>query len=129
MNKSILKQCTIVIVLFLSGCMSMNGKFDCNVGSGGRCAPMSHINKMASQGAFNESAMVSKENALSKAENKITKNSINTFNTPIRSSESIQQIWIAPYEDNSGNYHEGSYLHTVVKKGKWVGDPVSAITE
>jgi len=49
--------------------------------------------------------------------------------TPIRSNEKIQQIWIGPYEDTNGNYHEAAYVYAVVKKGRWIGNPISAITE
>ena len=120
--------------VFLSGCAGMNSSFDCDVGSGGKCAPMHHINKMANYGAFNENSFgAAKENAVARAENKIKiKNGYpsNAFDgTPIRSNESVQQIWIGHYEDASGNYHEASYLYTVIKKGRWIGNPVSATTE
>jgi hypothetical protein len=42
---------------------------------------------------------------------------------PIRKAESVQQIWIGPYEDQDGNFHEPSYVYTVTKKGTWIGDP------
>lgn len=46
---------------------------------------------------------------------------------PIRNQENVQQIWIGPYEDEDGNYHEPSYVYTVVKKGSWFGEPVEAV--
>jgi conjugal transfer pilus assembly protein TraV len=89
---------------------------------------------MASQGIFNENSFgTAKENAVARAENKIRiKNGypLNAFDgTPIRSNESVQQIWIGPYEDTSGTYHEPSYIYTVVKKGQWIGKPVKAIQD
>jgi conjugal transfer pilus assembly protein TraV len=124
------------LVTFLSGCVGMSSKFDCNVGSGGKCAPMHHINKMAGQGVFNESYGINKENALIRAESKsygINKQNgypLKTFDgAPIRSNESIQQIWIGPYEDTSGTYHEPAYVYVVVKKGRWIGAPASVIQE
>jgi hypothetical protein len=123
----------LFLVIFLSGCVGMRSKFDCNVGSGGKCAPMHYINKMAGQGVFNEDYGVSKENALTRAESKINKKSgylLNAFNgTPIRSNESIQQIWIGPYEDASGTYHEPSNIYVVVKKGSWIGEPANVIQD
>lgn len=41
------------LAILLSGCAGMNGEFDCNVSSGGKCLPMDQINKMATAGAFN----------------------------------------------------------------------------
>ena len=123
----------IFCVIFLSGCVGMGSKFDCDVGSGGKCAPMHHINKMASRGVFNENSFATKENAITRAESKIHKTSgypLNNFiGAPIRSNESIQQIWIGPYEDTGGTYHEPSYLYTVVKKGQWIGDPTKVIQD
>ena len=48
---------TIFVITFLiclSGCAGMSSKFDCEVDSGGKCAPMHHINQMANNGAFSE---------------------------------------------------------------------------
>ncbi|CAL7962414.1 conjugal transfer pilus assembly protein TraV [Gammaproteobacteria bacterium] len=121
---------SILFVLFLSGCVGMNSKFDCNVGSGGKCAPMNNINKMANLGEFNEGFLkygTDKENAIAKAENKIRKensylsDSSRANGTPIRTNEAIQQIWIGPYEDSMGIYHEPTTVYAVVKKGRWVG--------
>ena len=46
---------------------------------------------------------------------------------PLRRGESIQQIWIGPYEDTDSNYHEPSYVYAVTKPGSWIGDPVKDI--
>lgn len=118
-----------VFTLLLSGCAGMNGKFDCNVSSGGKCAPMNHINKMANYGAFQDNRPYKTGN-LMQTKNKISGYPLNTFaGQPIRSNESVQQIWIGPYEDAIGNYHEPSYLYTVVKKGRWIGEPVNVIQD
>lgn len=74
--------------IFLAGCSVMNSKFDCNVSSGGRCAPMGQINKIATQGAFHGE----KYQSISKQ----TKEDYRYFHTfadaPVRSNESVQQI-------------------------------------
>ena len=124
------------ILLVLSGCIGMNSKFDCNAASGGKCAPMSNINKMADYGAFQNTDADSRADS-SKALTQANKNyhslsayPLNTFaGEPIRTNESIQQIWIGPYEDINGNYHEPSYMYTTIKKGKWFGEPVTAIQD
>ena len=116
-----------VLSIFLSGCMGMGSKFDCNVDSGGKCVPMHHINQMANYGVFNEKPYkVNNQNQI------LAKNMKGTGignETPIRSNEKTQQIWIGPYEDTNNNYHEASYVYAVVKKGGWANNPVSAITE
>ncbi len=108
-----------ILGIFLSGCIGMGSKFDCNVDSGGRCAPMHNINQMANYGAFTKKPY--KADKLIFTEKKENKNTQNIYGaTPIRSNEKIQQIWIGPYEDTNGNYHEGAYVYAVVKKSKWM---------
>ncbi|MBU0744903.1 MAG: type IV conjugative transfer system lipoprotein TraV [Gammaproteobacteria bacterium] len=129
MEKKGFKYAFCFSILFLSGCAGMNGKFDCNVNSGGKCAPMNQINKMADTGLFNKDNFYKSKN-LMQANNKATGYPMNIFEgAPIRSGESIQQIWIGPYEDITGNYHEPSYVYTVVKKGKWIGEPANVIQD
>lgn len=119
------------IVLSLSGCVGMNSKFDCNVSSGGRCAPMHQIHKLADQGVFNDGS-----------DRKLIGNSrITNFDSPqgyplasfvgkpMRSAESIQQIWLGPYEDANGNYHEPAYIYAVVKKGSWLSEEKEMVQE
>lgn len=119
----------LVSAIFLSGCAGMNGQFDCNASSGGRCAPMSQINKMADYGMFREAAP-HKVTSFTGTKNQSYGYPINTFaGAPIRNSENVQQIWIGPYEDASGNYHEPSYVYAVIKKGSWIGEPVAAIQD
>jgi hypothetical protein len=110
-----MKYFIIPISIFLSGCAGFGNKFDCNVDSEGRCIPMHQVNQMANYGAFAEKP--SKSILIEKKENK---NNQNIYGAePARTNEKIQQIWIGPYEDANGNYHEGSYVHAVVKKSSW----------
>jgi conjugal transfer pilus assembly protein TraV len=114
-------------ITFLSGCAGMGSKFDCNVSSGGKCASMNHINKMVDQGAFNDSQTDKNKLIQTKYKQRYLSNSFE--GAPIRSNESIQQIWIAPYEDANGNYHEPSYVYSVVKNGSWIGEPAGVIQD
>ena len=40
--------------------------------------------------------------------------------SPAREDEAVQRVWVAPYEDNEGNYHEASAMWVVMKGGHWV---------
>ncbi len=119
-NLRLVKQKIILINLActsLTGCIGMGGDFDCNVSSGGRCAPMHHINKMADRGEFQEQ---NANNASLYIDNKrYSYSPMNLAEMPMRSNDKVQQIWIGPYEDKQGNYHEPAYVYTVVKKGQW----------
>ncbi len=37
----------------------------------------------------------------------------------LRQPETVMRIWIAPYEDQDGNYHQPGMLYSVVKPGRW----------
>jgi hypothetical protein len=132
-DKLLITTKTLAILLsgiFLSGCMGIGGQFDCNVNSGGRCAPMHHINRMANYGAFNEKLYKVNNQDLIYAGNKRDQQVNNVFsNPPLRSNEEIQKVWIAPYEDIHGNYHGGSYVYSIVKQGRWIGSPTLVVTE
>jgi len=104
--------------IFLSGCMGMGSKFDCNVESGGKCAPMHHINQMANYGTFADKSLKTDRLALTKVKDAENKQNIYAA-APMRSNEKVQQIWIGPYEDANGNFYEGSNVYVVVKKSSW----------
>ena len=40
-------------------------------------------------------------------------------NNLVRSPDIVGRLWIAPYLDNSGNYHEGSFVRVIDEKSKW----------
>ena len=129
-----------ILSIMLSGCMGIGSSFDCNMDSGGRCAPMYQINRMASRGSFSSSetatdkpyeinkSMFALKKGSSAKQNILgeTPSSSNSLRSNplrsnlLRSNEKTQQIWIGPYEDANGNYHEGSNIYTVVKKSEWI---------
>ena len=124
-----IKKATNVSLLFfpilLTGCVGMNSSFDCNVSSGGRCAPMDRIHKMADRGEFSDrvqSKALQKRIVAYKKRSSIYCPEASFVGYPNRSAEVIQKIWIGPYEDANGHYHEPSYVYSVVKKGEWIGE-------
>ena len=36
-----------------------------------------------------------------------------------RAQEDPLRVWIAPFQDEQGNLHEGSVVHTVIRPGYW----------
>jgi conjugal transfer pilus assembly protein TraV len=50
-------------------------------------------------------------------------------NEPLRYSESVMRVWIAPFEDTSGNYHQESEILTVVKPAHWADYPLHAVSK
>ena len=118
--------------MMITGCASHNSKFDCNARPGGRCAPMGEINNMVDQGLFDERSKDSGKNLgylgtdqLAEPHESLkiplgySQHQNNHGLSPERKKERVQQIWIAPYEDIEGNYHEASYVYSVIKQSAW----------
>jgi len=123
----ILKPLILILPIILTGCAAMDSSFDCNVGSGGKCASMPTINKMANRGMFHSS----RSRASRAIDYKLPDVNYDARekDSLLRLNESVQQVWIAPYEDTSGIYHDASSIYMVAKKGRWTGKPPLAIIE
>lgn len=39
---------------------------------------------------------------------------------PIRQPPLVLRVWVAPYEDDSGDLHDQSYFYTMIHSGKWM---------
>lgn len=39
--------------------------------------------------------------------------------TPIRKPPQVLRVWVAPWEDESGDLHDQSYFYTMVSPGRW----------
>lgn len=139
-NTYVLSGCLLLSTVLLSGCASMNSDFDCPMKPGVMCKSLDGVNTMVDQGQLNtkETDTDCKDCQNTKS-NDAKQSHLSSFNTPfpakiglqpgepLRYSESVLQIWIAPYEDAQGNYHQESDVFTVVKGGHWIGAPVKAI--
>ena len=42
---------------------------------------------------------------------------------PVRYGEGVMRLWIAPYEDTDGNYHQANRVYSVVQEGQWMHNP------
>ena len=110
--------------LQLTGCTTMNSSFDCPMKSGIRCESLDQVNSRVDRGEMGEASRT------------ITKTSYVTYQhthalskgEPIRMQETVLPIWIAPFEDTGGNYHEESEVFTIVKPGYWKGNPPKVIS-
>ena len=95
----------LILPVLLTGCAAMNSDFDCGVKPGVMCKSLDQVNAMIDQGELG-----GKEK---------------TFDVPFkpgvpyRHSDTVMRIWIAPYEDVQGNYHQESVIYTVIKPGRW----------
>lgn len=114
------------LIAFLSGCSGLNSNFNCNKvdGIGTGCTSMQSVNQMADEGRFVSDNDASLKKAATPKKLMLPPGlAIDAPHPgdPVRFSESIQQIWIAPYEDKQGNYHEPSLIYTVIYPAHWIG--------
>lgn len=123
MSKSFLSIFTFLWVALLSGCASMNGQFDCPVGSGVSCKSLKEIDMMVSQGQFSEA------NASSGVKTNISYSRTLAQQAPIRIKEKILKVWFAPFVDSDDNYHKENEVFTVIDKSFWKGDPVTSVED
>lgn len=95
-------------VVLLSGC-STNESFDCKAGTGIGCKSITEVNQLVDQGDFGEDRPPSGQSLIAFAEDR----------TVQRVQEQHLRVWIAPFQDEHGNLHEDSTVHTVLKPGYW----------
>lgn len=139
----------LVLVAFLSGCAPMNSDFDCAMQPGVMCKSLDQVNAMVNRGELGRSGTtiagschtcgykeatkcVKKFYKSTCYTNKIaTPYPIAEINPgdPLRYGETVMRVWMAPYEDTTGNYYQPSVFYTVIKPGHWIGNPVKSICD
>ena len=99
---------TLCLLFLLPGCASLNSDFDCPVKPGVMCKSLDEVNSGVDRHAMGSSVRSPSADQFSVPPD-----------APARYAETIMPIWIAPYEDAQGNYHNESKIFTVVKPGYW----------
>lgn len=115
------KICLGLIFFSLTGCAHMNSDFTCPMKPGQMCSSLDEVNTMVDQG---------KVGGRADSNDTITPYpmAVMTTGEPLRYGESVQPIWVAPYEDQAGNYYQSSLMYAVVQPSHWMENPVKAIT-
>lgn len=105
-------------LMLLTGCASMNNSFDCPLKSATRCESLDQVNTRIDRkeiGSEAGSGWKSPDPVWHAATGEVTPEN------PMRHPETIQQVWVAPYEDSQGNYHGESSVYAVMTPGFWHG--------
>lgn len=131
MKNIIQKTLLISVIVFLSGCSSMNSSFVCPYKSGVMCRSLDQVNDMVDRGIIGaervEKTKTSRSYLSALSVGEINKQTMNGRFSSLRAGEQVVRIWIAPYQDVNGNYHNESTIYTVVRKNNW--DVPKEITE
>jgi conjugal transfer pilus assembly protein TraV len=106
----------------INGCAEVNSKFDCPMKPGISCESLDQVNARVDRGEIGHSAV---QTANLHASTRYSSQRIpGSFKgEPLRYNETVQRIWIAPFEDTAGNYHQESEVYTVSKPSHWIGNP------
>lgn len=120
----------IISVVTLTSCSTINSNFDCPNCAGVMCKSMDEINTMVDSGQIRGRTQTSCDKVSPHAEfQTFMANSEFYEGAPLRYGETVQRIWLAPFEDQDKNYHEESYLYAVIQDGHWIGRPVKVPVE
>ncbi len=128
--KKINKILLILIITFaMSGCASMNSDFDCPMKNGVRCQSLDEVNAAVDRGEIGGSGVATEcsQPSYMNTSYPLYKDGIASRQSSVRYPEDVMRVWIAPYEDTSGNYHQASSVYTVARSGYWIGNPPKEI--
>jgi conjugal transfer pilus assembly protein TraV len=110
------------ITFLLSGCEMMNSSYDCPLSEGASCMALHDMDAAVTRGEYPKNI----RNNISESGTYVQHKDLMPGTYPSRTKDRVAKIWLAPYEDNSGNYHEQSNIYTVVENSGWSGAPISA---
>lgn len=120
----------ILLAILLTSCSSMNSSFDCPNCAGVMCKSVDQINGMVDSGQIRGRTQASVENVSPTTEFQPYSVTSGFYpGAPLRYGETVQRIWIAPFEDTEKNYHQDSYMYAIIKDGHWIGSPVKVPAE
>lgn len=112
------------VALCLSACSVPKENFDCPPGAGVGCRSISQVNELLNQGSLNAGTpKIHAQNVVFDprpssaflAPDILDSDALNIERIP----EAHLRVWIAPFQDSQGYFHEGSVIHTVLSPGLW----------
>lgn len=117
MTKKLVVSLVLMTQVFLGGCSKLNQDFDCPAPNGGTCKRMDQVYEMVN-GKDGES-----KDRLAVAPSRNPMIVEGHPGDPLRYGEGVMRLWIAPYEDTDGNYHQANQVYSVVREGHWIQNP------
>lgn len=115
--------------LLLNACASTNSQFDCPMKPGIRCESIDSVNARIDRGEIggNHLLKLASSNAFDSSRSDYP-HYLNMAHfgkgEPLRYGETVMRVWVAPFEDKEGNYHQESDIFTITKPGHWIGAPL-----
>ena len=128
MQNTHMKNTSLVLAgLFLTACSTASESFDTEATKGVGAKSISEVNRMIDRGDI---PGVKREEGDTKAISPLVSTAplpspsltpiVLSDNTVIhRQAEQVMRIWIAPFQDQQGNFYEASVVHTVQRPSFW----------
>ena len=120
-----------IVCLSLIGCSTTSETFDCKAGKGIGCKSISEVNQIVDQGALGaekdmqldslpaSTPIVATHTPTVEVVSHQPEILLSEHMAVHRAQEEHLRVWIAPFQDEHGNLHEGNVIHTVLKPGYW----------
>ena len=126
-NKKRISQFLVVLSLTLTGCSTASESFDSQATQGVGSKSISQVNAMIDKGQIEG---IKGDNESDKVIAPVlVQTPIPTFNQETivlsdysvihRQPEQHMRIWMAPFQDANGNFHEASVIHTLQRPSFW----------
>jgi conjugal transfer pilus assembly protein TraV len=118
MSFKLFKTMSFLLFSLLTACGVSKENFDCKYGKGVGCRSISEVNTMVNEGQLRDP---SKPLANQPKNSVLEKHSseFEALNPVQRIQEAHLRIWVAPFQDEQGHFHEASVIHTVLCPGYW----------
>ena len=115
----------IATSIVLTGCTSSTkSNFGCDAIANTSCIGMQQVNAIADNGGYGGSSINTNINNLT-SKGKLS--TANLIGQPIRYGEEVSKVWISPYQDSEGDFHDSSNVYIVTKPGHWVNYPLKEV--
>lgn len=113
--KNLFALTSLTTLIMLSGC-STTPRYACNAPDGGKCQSVT----AAYQAALGTKAKAEKSsNGTNATQAKPAVTQYIPEGVAIRSMPQVMRVWLAPWEDNNGVFHDQSYNYFVADAGEW----------
>ena len=102
-----LKTLMLLPCLILASCSTLNEEFDCPAPQKGSCKRMDQVYEMVNGVGHKQLAAQPNSNPYVVKEQ---------AGKPVRYGKGAMRLWIAPYEDTDGNYHQANQIYSKVQE-------------
>ncbi len=117
------------LILALSGCAATNanvsGEWDCPAQQGRACTTIEEADTLSSRSSISPTAVSVSPLALSENDVQVSTRADIFLSKapPVRQSEILGKVWFYPFVDDTDYYHEGGFVHVVLRPADWQTSP------